>query len=317
MIVYKFSISEADSGTRLDQVLFEKEEISVTRSQIKRRISEHEILVNGKPKKAGYKTKVGDDIEWCFQEVRPLNAMPQDIPIKILFENDDLAFVEKPAGMVVHPSIGHPDQTLVNALLFHFKSLSEDAIRPGIVHRIDKETSGVLVVAKSDAAHQKLNNIFREHDLVREYHAICFAPALKENGVFETEHARDPKNRFRFTGVPQPKKVLEEGEEDLKVVRQAITHYEILEKFENKYALVKCTLETGRTHQIRMHLLEANAPIISDKLYGFKNTVKTRFIERVALHARTLSFDWNGENISVQSEYPADFANALEKLRAL
>ncbi len=315
MIVYKFSITKADAGTRLDQFLFGKEEISVTRSQIKRRISEHEILVNGEPKKAGYKTKIGDSIEWCFQEVRPLNAMPQDIPITILFENDDLAFVEKPAGMVVHPSIGHPDQTLVNALLFHFNSLSKDAIRPGIVHRIDKETSGVLVVAKSDDAHQKLNTIFRTHDLVREYHAICFAPSLPETGVFETEHARDPKNRFRFTGRPQ--RTHDTDEESDKSARMAITHFEILEKFPNKYALVKCTLETGRTHQIRMHLMEADSPIISDKLYGFKNTVKTRFIDRVALHARTLALDWNGEQIRIQSEYPEDFASALEKLRGI
>ncbi len=304
MIVYEFSISQEDAGLRIDQFLFAKEEISITRSQIKKRIQEREIRVNGQFVKAGHKTKVGDHIEWCFQEVRPLNAQPQDIPVTILYENEDLAFVDKPAGMVVHPSIGHVDGTLVNALLFHFDALSEDALRPGIVHRIDKDTSGVLVVAKSDEAHKALNFIFKEHRLVRQYHALCFAPSLPEKGSFETTHARDPKNRYRFTSRTG------EG-------RVAITHYDILEKYPNKLALLQCTLETGRTHQIRMHLYEANSPILSDPLYGFKNTVQSKFINRVGLHAHSLSFEWKGEDICVVSPYPTDFANALEKLRAL
>lgn len=301
---YAFNISKGDARKRLDIYLFECEEITITRAQIKKRNEEGEIRVNGELRKSGYKLKFQDQIEWNYRPVRPLNAIAQNIKLDILFENKELAFINKPAGMVVHPAIGHPDGTLVNALLFHFSTLSKDPIRPGIVHRIDKDTSGVLVVAKTDEAHQKLGKIFREHDLIREYHAICFAPSLPDQGSFDTTHARDPKNRYRYSSKTG------EG-------RRSITHFEVLERFPNQYALVKCRLETGRTHQIRMHLLEANAPIIGDALYGFKNTIVNRFIDRVALHAELLSFDWNGEKIAIHSEYPEDFHFAVEKLRAM
>lgn len=214
--------------------------------------------------------------------------------------------VNKPAGMVVHPSPGHASGTLVNALLHHFDELPVigNALRPGIVHRIDKDTSGAMVVTKSDAAHRHLSDLFKTHDIDRTYHALVFGPGLADHGTFNTLHGRDPNHRMRYTSR------VREG-------RHAVTHFQVRERFHHGVCLVECRLETGRTHQIRMHLSEANAPILADPIYGGKAAQEARIIARLALHARTLGFvNVDGNKVFCEAPYPVDFENALTNLRA-
>ena len=302
---FRFVVDEEDVGLRLDVYLAELDDPPISRAQVKRRIDAGEVLVNGKPVKAGYALREGDEIDWQFEPVEPLRAKPQEIPLDILFEDEHLAIVNKPAGMVVHPAPGNPDQTLVNAILFHFESLAPtgDEIRPGIVHRIDKDTSGALVVTKTAAAHRHLAELFAKHDIERTYHALAFGPGLADSGTFDTLHGRDPNARLKFTSRVASGK-------------RAVTHYRLIERFDHGACLVECTLETGRTHQIRMHLAEAGAPILGDSLYGGRKTSASRLIGRQALHARTLGFvHLDGSEVFVEAPYPADFAGALESLR--
>lgn len=286
--------------------LAELEDPPLTRSQVKRRIDAGEVRLNGANTKAGATLRVGDRIVWDYEPPAPMRAVPQEISLDILFEDAHLAIVNKPPGMVVHPAPGHPDGTLVNAILHHFGAVSDsaDALRPGIVHRIDKDTSGALVVTKTDAAHRHLASLFHDHDIERAYHALVTGRRLDDAGTFDTLHGRHPKDRLRFSGQ------VDKG-------RRAITHWVVLERFEHSAALIECRLKTGRTHQIRMHLAEFGAPLLGDQVYAPRDVAASRVISRQALHARTLGFaHLDGTSLRVEAPYPADFAGALEKLRA-
>ncbi|MFW6057240.1 MAG: RluA family pseudouridine synthase [Persicimonas sp.] len=303
---FSFIVEPEDVGERLDVFLADKDDPPISRSQVKKRLNAGEITVNGEQVKAGYSLREDDLIRWEFQPPKEISLEAQPIPIELLYDDAYLAVVDKPAGMVVHPGPGHPDGTLVNALLHRFDDLAGigGELRPGIVHRLDKDTSGSLAVTKCDEAHQFLAKQFRKHTIERKYHALVFGPGLDDEGTFRSWHTRDPNNRYRYTGRIEAK-------------RRAITHYKVAERFKSGACLVECWLETGRTHQIRMHFFEANAPLLGDTVYGGKNTSGASIIDRQALHARELGFDHpDGGHIHVEAPYPEDFAQALEALRA-
>ncbi len=308
MPTYEYEVPEAAEGRRLDKFLRDRDEPDESRSQIKKRIDRGEVTIEGEPAaKAGERLHAGERIVWEYEPPTEPELVAQSIPLDFLYQDAHLAVVDKPAGMVVHPGPGHPDGTLVNALLYHLDDLAGvgGELRPGIVHRLDKETSGALVVTKDDETHRALAEQFKAHTVGRRYHALVFGPGLEAEGTFETGHRRDPSNRLRYTG--------RRGGD-----RRAVTHYEVLERFETGVCLVECRLETGRTHQIRMHFYEANAPILADSLYAGRSTSNTRLLERQALHARTLAFDHpaDGERKRFESPYPEDFRDALQRLRA-
>lgn len=303
---FRFVVEPDDQGDRLDVYLAEQNDPPISRSQVRRRMDAGEITVNDEQVKAGYKLREDDMIRWDFSPPKRPTLKAQQIPIEVLYEDAAVAVVRKPAGMVVHPSPGHPDGTLVNALLYQFDDLAGigGKLRPGIVHRLDKNTSGALAVTKSDRAHRFLATQFGKHSVARTYHALVVGPRLDEKGVFDTFHARNPNNRMRYSGLRESK-------------RRAITHYRILERFDGDVCLVECHLETGRTHQIRMHFFEANAPLLGDTLYGNPLTSSTPLIARQALHARSLGFEHpDGMRVDRVAPYPADFEDALKALRA-
>ncbi|WP_199589703.1 RluA family pseudouridine synthase [Lujinxingia litoralis] len=301
-----FQIEPEDAGERLDVYLAEQDDPPMTRSQVRKFLDRGEVRVNGQQVKAGYKLRDDDRIVWAHTPPTEPTIEAQAIALTLLYEDDQLAVVDKPVGMVVHPSIGHPDRTLVNALMHHFEELPTigGELRPGIVHRIDKDTSGALAVTKTDRAHHHLADQFREHSIERVYHALVFGPGLPDQGTFDTLHGRDPNHRMRFTGR------VTKG-------RRAVTHYKVMERFVSGAVLVECRLETGRTHQIRMHFCDAGCPLLGDALYGGKRTGQCRLIDRQALHARTLGFEHpDGHRVFCEAEYPEDFAQALQSLRA-
>lgn len=305
-IPFRFFVDDDDAGLRLDVFLANQEEPPLSRSQVRKFLDRGEITVNDDLVKAGYTLRPGDEILWEHTPPPPPSTAPQPIALRILYQDDDLAIIDKPAGLVVHPAPGHPDGTLVNALTYHFDNLSQlpGQFRPGIVHRLDRDTSGALAITKTDRAHRFLAGQFRDHSIERVYHALAFGSGLDEHGTFDTGHARHPHHRIRYTGTTHSR-------------RRAITHYKVLERFHSQACLLECRLETGRTHQIRMHLSEANAPILSDTLYGGRATGQTSIIDRQALHALTLGLQHpDGHMISCRSDYPDDFQQALDALRS-
>ena len=300
-----------EEGERLDTYLASLDEVPQSRSQIKRSIARGDVLLNGaQPSKSGVRLRAGDRVTYRPPAPATTALLPQDIPLTILHEDAHLIVLDKPPGLVVHPAPGHPDGTLVNAILHHCPDLRDGAggsIRPGIVHRLDKDTSGVMVVCKTPAAHAHLADQFADHSIDRRYLALVSnARHLDERGHFETGHARHPNLRKRFTGRVDSQ-------------RRAITHFRIRERFADGSALVACTLETGRTHQIRMHFSEVSSPVLSDALYGTRAS-ETHRIGRHALHAELLGFDHPDPaqgRVSFRALPPADFMDALESLRAL
>lgn len=285
--------------------LAEQDDPPLSRSQVKKAIDSGDIHVNGVVCKAGHILRENDLVEWAWAPPVESSLQAEAIPLDFLYEDEHLAIVNKPAGMVVHPAPGHASGTLVNALLHHFTSLPGigGVLRPGIVHRIDKDTSGALAVTKTDLAHQHLSKLLKEHTIEREYHALVFAPKLADAGTIRTVYGRHPKDRIRFSSL------VSEGKE-------AITHFKVLERYDRQVALVSCKLETGRTHQIRVHLSDLGAPLLGDALYGGKATARCGIINRQALHARTLGFvHLDGSHVMCEAPYPADFARALEGLR--
>ena len=304
-ISYRFEVEGDDEGRRLDRFLAECDEPPLSRSQVKKYLNHGEITVNGEHVKAGYRLREGDDILWEHSPPPEPTTAPEPIDLTILHEDDELAIIDKPADLVVHPAPGHPEGTLVNALTHHFSKLSSVGpdLRPGIVHRLDRDTTGALAVAKTDRAHRHLADQFRDHSAERTYHALVFGPGLDDEGTFDTGHARHPRERVRFTGEGGGK-------------RRAVTHYRVLERFESGACLVECNLETGRTHQIRMHFYEANAPLLGDEVYGGRSTSSSSIIDRPALHALTLGVEHpDGHRIRCKAPYPDDFRSALEALR--
>jgi len=293
---------ELEEGIRLDVGVTNV--LGKSRSFVQGLIAQDCIKVNGSPKKANYKVHHGDQIEVEFPILRESTAEPENIPLDILYEDDDVLVVNKRQGMVVHPAPGAWTGTMVNALLFHCHNLSgiNGVLRPGIVHRIDKDTSGILVVAKNDIAHQGLAAQLKEHTMDRKYLALVHGVVLEPSGTVDAPIGRDPSDRKRMAVVFQHAK-------------PAVTHYTVLERFsETTYLEVR--LETGRTHQIRVHMVYVKHPVLGDPVYG---TRKNKFgLNGQMLHAAHLGFEHprSGKWMEFDAPVPKMFATILEKLRA-
>ncbi len=301
--VYTFVIEPEHGGERLDLVLSSLCEDS-SRSYLQKLIAAGGVLVNGRPELSKkVRMEAGDIIELHLPEPVALDVQPEDIPLDIVYEDDDLIVVNKPVGMVVHPAPGSSGGTLVNALLHHCGSLSgiNGVERPGIVHRIDKDTSGLLVCAKSDAAHRGLSEQFAVHSITRRYLGICFSNLSADEGTIDAPVGRDPKNRLRMAVVPGGKR--------------AVTHWRVLERFSG-FTLFEARLETGRTHQIRVHMAHIRHPLLGDVLYG---PAKQPYgLEGQLLHARTLGFvhPLSDRYLEFSADPPERFLRICEKLRA-
>lgn len=295
-------ITEENNGERIDKYLSTVIE-GKTRSFIQGLIADKAVTVNGKIIKSNYKLKSNDEIVIILPEPIELDVKAENIDLNIVYEDSDVIVINKPKNMVVHPAPGNYTGTLVNGLLYHCKDLSgiNGVIRPGIVHRIDKDTTGILVIAKNDEAHNSLAKQFKDHSIKREYYALVEGRFSKESGTIDKPLGRNKKDRLKMD-------IVEDG-------RRAVTHYEVLEQYDKGVSLIKCTLETGRTHQIRVHMASIVHPLVGDQTYGYK---KQKFkIEGQALHAKTLGFihPTTGEYIEFTSDLPEYFEELIKKLR--
>jgi len=295
-------------GVRLD-VFVAEQNPDWPRAQIQRAIESGEVLVNDRPcLKSGKKLLISDVVSWNAPEIHDIDEIiPQEnIEFRVLYEDEHLLVIDKPAGLVVHPGAGHRDGTLINGVLAKYPEIAQvgEADRPGIVHRLDAETSGLLLIARSQQAYEKLTAMFAKHEITRQYWAICYAPKLPDAGRFDTPYGRHPTQRVKFSSKFDAEK-------------RAITNYRILDKNGNGFVLVTCLLETGRTHQVRVHLSEHGAPILGDPLYAPDKIARHKAISRLALHAGKLEFKHPiGETVcQFASPFPADFCHALETLR--
>ena len=300
--IREFLVEEDEEGDRLDVYLADQF-VDMSRSYIQKIIKDKKVTVNGKIEKAKYLVKEEDKIVIEIPKPKVLEVVPQDIPIEIVYEDDDIIIVNKPQGMVVHPAPGNYEGTLVNAILYHCKgnlSSINGVIRPGIVHRIDKDTSGILMIAKNNNAHNCLAEQLKDHSITREYEFICYGVFKEDNVTVDRPIGRNPKDRLKMAIVPNGKR--------------AVTHFEVIERF-NGYTHVKARLETGRTHQIRVHAMSINHPLVGDPVYGPKNS-KIK-LNGQALHAKKLGFihPTTKEYIEFDSELPDYFQKLLEKLR--
>ncbi|MDO4535338.1 MAG: RluA family pseudouridine synthase [Clostridium perfringens] len=293
-------IEDRYNGLRADKALsliFE----DLSRSFIQNLFEKDKVLINGKVSKGKVKLVSGDSIKIDIPEPEELKVQGENIPLEIIYEDKDVIIVNKPKDMVVHPAPGNYNGTLVNALLYHCSDLSgiNGVIRPGIVHRIDKDTSGILVIAKNDLAHNDLAAQFKEHSIKREYYALVEGRIKKDEGTIDAPIGRHPNNRLKFA-------VSDGG-------KRAVTHYKVLEVF-NSCTLVKCTLETGRTHQIRVHMAFIGHPLVGDTVYGLKKQKLTNSGQ--VLHAKTLGFihPSTKEYVEFNSNLPKEYKEILRKL---
>lgn len=303
-MTYNFVIDEEHIQLRIDKYInLQVEELS--RSYIQHLIEEGFVKVNSKPCKSNYKCKYQDKISVVSEEKKELEALPEDIPLNIVYEDNDIIIVNKPKNMVVHPANGHESGTLVNALLFHCKdrlSSINGVIRPGIVHRIDRNTTGLLVVCKNDIAHRDLAEQLKVHSITRKYHAICYGHFKDEEGTVDAPIGRHEVDRKKMAI-------------NKKNGRNAVTHYKVLKNLGNNYSYIECTLETGRTHQIRVHMASIGHPILGDDVYGPKNP-KIKELEGQCLHAKVLGFihPSTKQYVEFDSELPGYFKKLLTKL---
>ena len=293
--------SEEDRGARLDAFLARAME-DLTRSAAAKAIEEGRVLVSGKVPSKSLKLTGNETIEFTPEEPAPIDAVPQDIPLDVVYEDDDVIVVNKPSGLVVHPAPGHSDGTLVNALLYHCgASLSGvgGALRPGIVHRIDRDTSGLIIAAKNDYAHQFLSAQLAGHTLARTYECIVVGNLREDSGTVDAPIARDSRDRKRMAVVPGG--------------RRAVTHWTVLARYPG-YTHVQCRLETGRTHQIRVHMAYLGHPILGDTVYGAKKPVPG--LTGQCLHAVGLQFihPRTKELVSLSCPLPGEFTAALRKI---
>ena len=301
---YEFYVDENQKGTRIDLLLSTNLE-GTSRSFIQKLFEKGNIKVNGElctSKK--YKVSENDMVEITIPEPEMLTVEAENIPIDIVYEDDDVLIVNKPKGMVVHPAVGNYTGTLVNAIMYHCGdrlSSINGVIRPGIVHRIDKDTSGLLMIAKNDKAHESLSAQLAEHSITRKYIALVYDNIKEDEGTVDAPIGRDPKNRLR------------QAVTDLNSKR-AVTHYKVLERF-GKYTLIRAQLETGRTHQIRVHMSYIKHPLVGDLVYGPKK--QSIAVEGQMLHAKILGFvhPSTGEYMEFDSELPEYFEEILRKLR--
>ena len=292
-------IEASVAGQRLDKAVAELTDLS--RSLANEQIKDALILVNGQAKKAKYAVKEGDVISYELPEPEVVEYVAEDIPLEIVYQDEYVAVINKPQGMVVHPSAGHTSGTLVNALIYHIKDLSgiNGILRPGIVHRIDKDTSGLLMIAKNDQAHVALADELKDKKSLRKYWAIVHGNLPNDRGVIEAPIGRSEKDRKKQAVTAKGK--------------PALTRFQVLERF-GDYSLVELQLETGRTHQIRVHMAYIGHPVAGDEVYGPRKTLKGH---GQFLHARTLGFTHprTGEVLEFTAEAPAIFQETLAKLR--
>ena len=298
----RLKASEENKNQRLDAFLASSLD-GLTRSQATRLIESGEVAVNGRAVSKSYKLAGGEDIAVTLPEPEPVEAVPQDIPLDVVYEDADVIVVNKPSGMVVHPAPGHPDGTLVNALLYHCAGTLSGvggALRPGIVHRIDRDTSGLIIAAKNDAAHQYLSAQLADHTLARTYECIVVGALREDRGTVDAPIARHPTDRKRMAVVAGG--------------REAVTHWEVIARYPG-YTHVRCRLETGRTHQIRVHMAYIGHPILGDTVYGAKKEVPG--LTGQCLHAVGLRFlhPRTHEVVELSCPLPDEFTRMLQKIR--
>ena len=305
METIRLTVTSEEAGQRADSLLARRLE-GLTRSAAARLLEEGRVTDRGRPAAKNLRVQPGQVLEVQLPEPEEPEARPQNIPLDVVYEDRDVIVVNKPTGMVVHPAPGHPDGTLVNALLYHCgESLSGigGQKRPGIVHRIDRDTSGLLIAAKNDYAHQALATQLQDHSLYREYEAVCVGGLREDGGTVDAPIGRHPTDRKKMCV-------------DWKNGRPAVTHWTVLERFPG-YTHIQCRLETGRTHQIRVHLASIGHPLLGDVVYGAKKPVPG--LAGQCLHARRLSFvhPRTGERVTVECPLPSYFTQVLTKLRHL
>jgi len=305
-----FTVNEADAGARLDAYLAAQID-GWSRARLQRLIEAGDVLVNGTPAKPSYKVSADEEVEVELTPAPVTNFIPENIPLEVVFEDDHLIVINKPAGLVVHPAAGIHSGTLANALAYHFQQLSNaGSIRPGIVHRLDKDTSGLLVVAKTEAGHENLSDQFRAREVFKSYVALVYGVLKQESGRIEQPIARDPRNRTRMAIVPGG--------------RGALSLYKVRRSY-NSFTLLDVELKTGRTHQIRVHLSWLKHPVVGDELYagGRDNNIqdaqlraRIRKLKRQFLHAEQLAFrhPHTGERLRFVAPLPAELADLLENL---
>lgn len=295
-----YSVTETEHSTRIDKLLTGII-TDASRSEIQSWIANDHVHVNGHLVKANYKCQRGDIIEWAVPESESLTVEPENLPLSVIYEDSDLLVINKSKGMVVHPSAGHQRGTLVNALLYHCNSLSDvnGEERPGIVHRIDKDTSGLMVVAKNDSVHLNLAEQLSEKDIDRRYEAIVHGVIEHETGLIDAPIGRNPNNRKKMGVVDNGK--------------SALTHFRVVEQFSD-FTYLTCQLETGRTHQIRVHMQYIGFPIVGDPKYGRR---KTMDIDGQVLHAKSLTFihPRTKEHLQFEVEAPSYFQELLTQLK--
>lgn len=297
-----FNFVSTENGVRLDKLLCENLD-SFTRSAVQRLIEDGNVTVNGVIVAKNYKCKAGDNVEIFVPDAKPLEATAQNIALDIVYEDNDLLVVNKPKGMVVHPANGNPDGTLVNALLYHCgESLSgiNGVIRPGIVHRIDKDTSGLLIVAKSDKAHIGLAEQIKEHSFSRAYETVVYGNIKEDKFTVCQPIGRDSRDRKKMAVTPKNSK-------------KAVTHFEVIKRY-GEFTHLRCTLETGRTHQIRVHCAYIGHPVAGDSVYGPKKVLER--LHGQCLHAKHIGFvhPITNEYLEFESELPEYFVSFLNYL---
>ncbi len=303
MKTLKLKVNFEDEGKRLDSYITSQLD-DMTRNAVQKLIDSDNVLILNKPAAKNYKIKNNDEIIIILPEPKSLDVLPQDIELCIIYEDNDMLVVNKPKGMVVHPAAGNYDGTLVNALLYHCKgSLSgiNGVIRPGIVHRIDKDTSGLLMVAKNDYAHQKLAEQIKEHSFYREYEAVVYGNLKTDSEVIDAPIGRHPVNRKKMAVTDKNSK-------------NAVTRYQVIKRYQG-FTHIKCILETGRTHQIRVHMAYIGHPIAGDPIYGPAKVIKS--LNGQCLHARKIGFNHprTGEYLEFTSPLPDYFIKFLNSLK--
>lgn len=300
--IFEFIVDENYNQLRIDKYLSEMMP-DQSRSYIQKLIKTEAVFVDLKPVKANYKVSDGERVEVHLPEPVSLDIQPENIPLDIVYEDDDVILINKPKDMVVHPSAGHENHTIVNAVLYHCKdnlSTINGVMRPGIVHRIDKDTTGVIVICKNDKAHNCLAEQLKVHSISRKYHAICYNNFTEDEGTVDAPIGRSPNDRKKMAI-------------NHKNGKPAVTHYKVLKRF-GKFTYIECTLETGRTHQIRVHMSSIGHPLLGDEVYG---PAKCPYkLQGQTLHAKLLGFNHptTGQYMEFDTPLPEYFQNLLDKL---
>lgn len=302
--ILELTVGENASGVRIDKYLSTVMP-DKSRSYIQKLIKDEAVFADLKPVKSNYKVNPGQAIKVYLPEPVSLDVQPENIPLNIIYEDADVILINKPKNMVVHPSAGHENHTVVNAVLYHCEgklSTINGVVRPGIVHRIDKDTTGVIIICKNDAAHQSLAQQLKVHSITRKYHALVYNNFTEDEGTVNAPIGRSPNDRKKMAV-------------NYKNGKEAVTHYRVLERF-GKYTYIECTLETGRTHQIRVHMASIGHPLVGDSIYG---PSKCPFgnLEGQTLHAKVFGFvhPATGEYMEFEAPLPKYFEDLLKKLR--